>query len=120
MSRTAIKTDWITREKIRANPDIIYLFGDNLTGKGMGGQAREARGEPNAIGIPTKKKPSMGEDAFFTDDEYGINCRILDKAFLKIPADKDVVVPTMGTGLALLPEKAPKTFAYLQKKIQEL
>ncbi len=118
--RKVIKTDWITRLEIRANPDTIYLFGDNLTGKGMGGQAREARGEPNAIGIPTKKKPSMSEDAFFTDDEYGINCRILDKAFLKIPPDKDVVVPTMGVGLAQLPDRAPKTFAYLQKKIGEL
>ena len=48
---------FITREYVRANPDKIFLFGDNLEQRGLGGQAAAMRGEPNAVGIPTKKRP---------------------------------------------------------------
>ena len=33
----------ITRDKIKENPDVLYLFGDNLLRKGLGGQAKEMR-----------------------------------------------------------------------------
>ncbi len=45
----------IRREDVRAEPDKIFLFGDNLKESGYGGQAKEMRGEANARGIPTKK-----------------------------------------------------------------
>ena len=45
----------ITREFVRNHPDFIFVFGDNLAKKGLGGQAREMRGEPNAVGIATKR-----------------------------------------------------------------
>ena len=31
----------IKRDKLKSNPDILYLFGDNLLRKGLGGQAKE-------------------------------------------------------------------------------
>jgi hypothetical protein len=105
----------ITREDLRKNPDIIYLFGDNLKEIGYGGQAKEMRGEPNAIGIPTKKLPTMDNDAFFTDDELELNKRYISEAFEKIPSGKVVVIPSagLGTGLAQLDIRAPKTYAFL-------
>jgi len=48
----------ITRQMLRAEPGTLWVFGDNLQRKGLGGQAKEMRGEPNAIGIPTKKGSS--------------------------------------------------------------
>lgn len=123
------KMTWITREDLRANPDKIFLFGDNLERVGMGGQAGAMRGEPNAYGIPTKKTPAMNDDAFFTDEQYAFNCSKLFASFagLKRLLDDDggyaaVVIPVdgLGTGLAELDKRAPKTFAYLEDRVAEL
>jgi hypothetical protein len=112
----------IIRATLRANPDKIFLFGDNLAGEGRGGQAREMRGEPNAVGIPTKKRPKMFVGSFFNDAEYEANCAAMDAAFAKIPAGAHVIVPAagLGTGLAQLPERAPRTFEYLKKRLEEI
>ena len=48
---------FIYRSDLKANPSVLYLFGDNLQRVGLGGQAKEMRGEPNAVGIATKKAP---------------------------------------------------------------
>jgi hypothetical protein len=105
----------ITRVDVRADKDKIFLFGDNLAGQGFGGQAKEMRGEENAVGIPTKKAPSNNPNSFFTDKEFAANIKAIDEAFGKIPPDKMIVIPSagLGTGLADLQEKAPNTFAYL-------
>lgn len=39
-----IKQKWIKREDLQNNPNIIYLFGDNVSRIGMGNQAGEMRG----------------------------------------------------------------------------
>lgn len=115
---------WITREEVRANPDKIFLFGDNLEHVGMGGQAGAMRGEQNAIGIPTKKTPSAHESAFFTDDELVENCNSIEDALMELTwnALDTVVIPAdgLGTGLAELDTRAPKTFAYLQQRLLDL
>lgn len=114
--------DYIVREDLKNNPDKVFLFGDNLARKGYGGQAKEMRDEPNAVGIPTKKLPSNGSDAFFSDTELEINKYVIDRAFGKIPRDKTIVIPSagLGTGLAQLDVKAPKTYAYLLECIKKL
>ena len=128
------KMTWITREFVQANPDRIFLFGDNLEHVGMGGQAAAMRGEPNAIGIPTKKSPSMSDEAFFTDYEFDSNCVEIDMAITGLwdlwldhvatfcTDDIPVVIPSdgLGTGLAELDKRAPKTFSYLENKLAEL
>lgn len=77
------------------------------------------------LGIPTKKKPSMGSDAFFTDAEFEQNKAAIDRAFATIAitdSTRVVVIPSdgLGTGRAQLKKRAPKTFAYLQKRLDEL
>lgn len=125
------KTDKIvTREKVRANPYVLYLFGDNDIRKGLGGQAKEMRGEPNAMGISTKKLPNNKPEAFKTDDEYSQNCliiledihrirmRILEKSYTN--PYKALVIPPIGMGLANLPKNAPKTYYFLTQQLEEL
>lgn len=118
---------FITREMVRANRDKLFLFGDNLERRGYGGQAAAMRGEPNAIGIPTKKSPNYKEEAFFTDLEFEQNKAVIDAAFAEIAkaipdSIRVIVIPShgLGTGRAQLNSKAPRTFAYLQQKIAEL
>lgn len=118
---------WITRAFVREHRDHIFLFGDNLAGKGFGGQAAAMRGEPNCVGIPTKKLPSNGDDAFFTDAEFEQNKAAIDQAFehltrISTAPEQIIVLPAdgLGTGRAQLESRAPLTFAYLQKRLAEL
>lgn len=113
--------DRVTPELVRNNPDKVYLFGDNLQSQGKGGQA-VIRDEPNAIGIPTKKAPSMREGSFFTDDEFESNKRAIDDAIARIPPGKTIVIPRdgLGTGRARLETTAPETFRYLNQRLQGL
>jgi hypothetical protein len=122
MKRKIIFKDFISKYDLIKNKDKIFLFGDNDMRYGLGGQAREMRGEPNALGIRTKKAPSLKEGSFYSDDEYNENIKKINEDFLKIPDNKDIVIPEkgLGTGLAMLDIKAPKTFEYLQNKIMEL
>jgi len=117
-------TDIITRNHIKANPNTFYLFGDNDIRKGLGGQAKEMRGESNTFGISTKKLPSNELNAFKTDTELLENKRIITQdinnaidKFFSGNYDK-VKIPKIGIGLAKLPEKAPQTYAWLQKELQ--
>lgn len=113
---------FISRKYVKDNPDKTFIFGDNLMKAGLGGQAKEMRGEPNAVGIPTKKKPSMTEDSFFTDYELAQNKKVIDKAFAKISRDATVVMSIygIGSGRAKLTEKAPKTQEYIASKFRTL
>lgn len=118
---------FITREYVRANPDNLFLFGDNLERRGLGGQAAAMRGEPNAIGIPTKKSPSYSDGAYFRDEEFEQNKAAIDDAFIKLitavsGAIRVIIVPSngLGTGRAELNKRAPRTYAYLRRRLAEL
>lgn len=118
---------FITHEMVRANRDKLFLFGDNLERRGYGGQAAAMRGEPNAIGIPTKKSPSYKAEAFFTDLEFDQNKVAIDAAFVEVAhaisdSTRVIVIPScgLGTGRAQLNRRAPRTFAYLQQRLADL
>lgn len=124
--RTAHK---ITREEVRrTSATTYYVFGDNLEHKGLGGLARVMRNESNVVGIPTKHYPSMDERAFFDDDDmYKPNIMVeVDNAIRRIDIllqdGYDVVIPMagIGTGLAQLPQRAPRLFHYIEQKLQFL
>lgn len=110
---------WITRQDLKANPSCLYVFGDNEQRWGLGGQAKEMRGEPNAIGVATLKSP--GE--FWNDENVSHQLAILDADFAPVIAALDegqtVIFPLdgIGTGLADLERRSPATFAYLVSKV---
>lgn len=129
MTGTITFQERITRADLRANPDTLYVFGDNMRRRGMGGQAAEMRGEPNAVGIPTKWRPSRTEWDFFRNQdwyEYPDIRASIDAAFNEIEAalraGRHVIFPAagIGTGLAELPVRAPVIFAHLQKRMTRL
>ncbi|AMO44197.1 hypothetical protein DSS3P8_139 [Roseobacter phage DSS3P8] len=123
---TVIFQKFIFRSDLQANPEIKYLFGDNLVRTGYGGQAKEMRDEPNAIGVATKRTPSNRPGEFFSDNDFEANCAVIDNdlkaafehrrkgGILVIPADG------LGTGLSELPQRAPRTNAYLVERLEEL
>lgn len=117
---------FITRDMVRAAPDTLFVFGDNWAGTGYGGQAREMRGEPNAVGLATKKAPSNDPGAFLTDADYeDAVSRMeapLNRLELHIMAGGKVVIPLdgIGTGLAQLNERAPRIAQYLAHRLDSL
>lgn len=114
---------WIRRQDLRDNPDKYYVFGDNVERVGMGGQAREMRGEPNAIGVCTKWSPGMDEADFFADDNYS---KELEKDIVRITElhreGHTLVIPSdgLGTGLSMLPTKAPHIYWAIYKIVEML
>lgn len=118
----------IHRADLRANRSVLYLFGDNALRRGMGGQALEARGEPNAVGVRTKYAPSMAPASFFRDDDAAVaaQCAMIDEdlapVFEHVRACGIVVVPVdgLGTGLAQLDVRSPRTRAYLDDALGRL
>ena len=123
-----VHLDYITRRMVQDNPETIFVFGDNLQRRGLGGQAKEMRGEPNSIGVPTKRSPTRENSAYFTDADLG-NLEVklaIYQAFQKIKealmSGKTVVIPSagLGSGLAQLPTRAPKINAFIEEAIENL
>lgn len=105
---------FITRQMLRDEPETLFVFGDNVEHQGYGGQAGEMRDEPNAVGIPTKWRPSMNSDAFFGDRDYvrvhAMIFPIFQRLSQHLAKGGDVVWPEngIGTGRAQLKERAPQ------------
>lgn len=114
------------RADLQANPRTLYVFGDNVSTLGRGGQARECRGEPNAVGIPTKWHPTTDEGAYFCNDDLAkVSPRIkaeFRRLAAHLAAGGDVAWPAdgIGTGLAQLPQRAPLIASYLDRCLAHL
>lgn len=116
----------IYRSDLEKNPDVLYLFGDNDQRSGFGGQAKEMRGEDNAVGVRTKWAPSMAESAFFNDKDaemiMAMIAEDLSELHEHLAAGWIVVIPSdgLGTGLSELPERAPQVNAFLESALKNL
>ena len=119
---------FITREQVRANPTALFVFGDNMRRVGLGGQAKAMRGEPNAVGVPTKWAPGMAEKDFFTDRQAdeGLVIETIRQEFRKLTnhviVGGDVYIPAdgLGTGLSQLPERAPAVLLLINALIDNV
>lgn len=112
---------FITREMLRSEPGTLFVFGDNMIGRGFGGQAKAMRGEPNAVGIPTKLLPGMRSADFFRDEDFERAKPKIDAAFVRLFSHAalggDIVWPEdgIGTGLAQLAARAPKIWKLIEE-----
>lgn len=120
-----VKQTHITREEIRNNPDKFYVFGDNMARKGFGGQAKEMRGEPNSIGIPTKWIPSTDHFAYFDNSDWD-NRIVRQEIIAALVVIRDllekkvtVIIPSagLGTGHANLSRRAPIIADYIHSNL---
>jgi hypothetical protein len=115
----------ITRENVKKNPGVLFVFGDNDERKGLGGFAKVCRGEPNSIGIRVKKHPTMLQNSFYTDEELLDNTRKIDEDIMMIKKalihySAFYIPDGIDRGLAELDRHAPQTYSYLKSKIEEL
>lgn len=125
-----IRPAWVTRQDLQDNPNTLYMFGDNMMRQGMGGQAGAMRGEPNAVGVPTKWAPGRDPDDFFNDWVMGMTPDLVGKAinqafsraYSHMKAGGTVAIPAdgLGTGLSELPQRAPSVLGYIEGLIKLL
>jgi hypothetical protein len=108
----------ITRWFIRSHPTWLFVFGDNCSRMGLGGQAAVARGELNAFGVVTKRYPTNHESSFLNEDDLDLVKSDLDR--LEKEADnwiRVIVIPGIGEGRAQLRTRAPKLLAYIKERL---
>jgi hypothetical protein len=112
----------IYRIDLEKNPSLTYVFGDNVQRIGMGGQAREMRGEPNAVGVATKWSSYEFFDVARTVEQNAIIDADMAPLFRIAKGGGTIVLPTdgLGTGLAELQTRAPATFDHLLRRMVEL
>lgn len=114
--------EWYSVQQCRENPKTLYVFGDNLIGVGKGGQA-QIRDEKNTFGIPTKRLPTMNDDAFF-NDWASETLQVVGEIHKLVELSKDydlVVFPAdgLGTGLAKMDKVSPKLFNIMNNYIKQ-
>ena len=121
------KMKFITREYVRANPEKVFLFGDNLVRIGSGGQAGAMRGEPNAFGVATKVGPGPQDEDFFSDADFRLISFVIG-GDIRLAVEKAktlsgvIVIPEdgLGTGLAELDKRAPNIFTDLNNRLTRI
>ena len=92
----------ITREYLRANPNSVFVFGDNLLRQGRGGAAI-LRNELNTRGFITKKAPNNEDSSFYRPDEYRpiFQKEMYDLAWIIFDnPDRTYFISKLGAGLA--------------------
>lgn len=126
MSDLLILVKRYNRKQARNHPKALFVFGDNMARKGYGGQAKELRGEPNVVGIPTKWRPARDEKAYFTNADLKAALPAIDEAFERLESHLEaggvVFWPAdgVGTGLAQLPTRAPDIHGYITNRFRRL
>lgn len=117
---------FVHRTECRTHPDELFIYGGNMSHFGMGGQAKQMRGEPNAVEIVTKRYPGRDEVHYFTDDDFDAAVRELSPAFARLEdhlmRGGTVVIPEngVGTNRAELADRAPRIWAYVQERLAAL
>lgn len=100
----------ISRADLRANPQVLYVFGDNLARQGLGGQASAMRGEPNAVGLPTKASPQSYLQDHMLEQVARLSYMERFQLLQQLTHYRRIVVwplDGIGTGLAELGTRAP-------------
>lgn len=128
MATVEIFKGYWTREQVAHQQDKVFLFGDNTYDRTKTHHIPRftqavIRGLPNAIGIDTKKTRWTSAESYFSDDDFDRFKVQVDAAIAQAKASgKIIVIPAdgIGTGKAMLKEKAPRCFEYLQSELQNL
>ena len=127
--KVILYSGWYSEQVLRAHPDKTFVFGDNLLGFGKGGQAI-IRSEPNAYGVPTKRKPSMDEGSFFSegnDADMDAVLKTIGGLWEKLEAGETIVIPvtwagevSLGLERAQLRERAPSIYRTIDMHVREM
>ena len=118
-----VTDEWYTPELVKANPHCLFVFGDNLLGKGHGGQA-VIRDLPNTFGIPTKREPNKRDTAYFSDKDEEMDAVTHSIAVLNFICTlnifEKIIFPKngIGTGLSHTKSKSPMIYKMMKRYLK--
>lgn len=123
-----IRVPVITRDMVRRDRETVFVFGDNMERTGLGGQAGQMRGEPNAVGVPTKWRPGRHDRDYFVNADLKNRAvwdavhAAFDALRAALDAGRNVVIATdgLGTGRAELNLRAPRFLRAIEAAIAGL
>ena len=114
--------EFYSKQLLRANPHVLFVYGDNLMRQGCGGQA-QVRYEPNALGLATKRAPGVLPEDFFSPTScmdlegllYDLHAVVAKSVVydVVIPFDRTTDRTSLGCGLSELPQRAPGLYSIL-------
>jgi hypothetical protein len=96
------KNGIVTHQYLADNPSVIFVFGDNTFGIGMGGAAK-FRHHPQSLGFITKRKPDYKDSSYFTPQDYPpVFEKELEKLITHLTnsPQKTFLLSKIGAGLA--------------------
>ena len=118
-----------TRDQVARDVESVYVFGDNvddyLNHYVPSSTQAVIRSLPNSCGIWTKKDRKWNDSSFFSDNDYSYFSEHLDTVIEMLYSYSDtgmtITFPSdgIGTGKAMLEEKAPLCWEYLCKRLKE-
>lgn len=118
-----------TRDQVARDVNSVYVFGDNssdaITKYVPSSTQACIRGLNNAVGLPTKLTRFTDSKSYMNDNLLSIFRIMVDTTILHLKncerLGKTVVFPGqgLGTGKAMLKEKAPMCWEYLCKRLKE-
>jgi len=118
-----------TRDQVARDTESVYVFGDNfadfLSMYVPSSTQAVIRGLPNSRYIITKKDRYWNPQSFFTDKDLELFSQYLELTIGILHFDllvgKTICFPSdgIGTGKAMLKEKAPLCWEYLCKRLKE-
>lgn len=120
MEKEIVLPRLINNAYVKAHPEIIFLFGHDVMGKGCFGQA-SILGYENTIPIHVMYKFCASSARFFSDTD-GECKRILAYDLTTIPMDGRPIIPLrkMGEGCSRFKELAPILFKSMQEQIKAI
>lgn len=121
---------WYTPELVEANPEVVFVFGDNSIRRGMGGQAI-IRGYPNIHGISTKRIGDMARGSFFQEgneddqriveaDLDGLEALLREGKKVLIPVSRQTETISLGLERAQLLQRAPSLYKLICDRIEAM
>lgn len=118
-----------TRDQVARDVNSIYVFGDNMQdNKNIyvpSSTQAVIRGLPNSRYVITKKDRYWNPQSFLTDEDLELFSQYLEFTIgvlhLDLLVGKTITFPSdgIGTGKAMLKEKAPACWEYLCKRLKE-
>lgn len=120
---------WYSTALLSRFPNLTFVFGDNLLRFGKGGQAI-IRDEPNAFGVPTKRKPAMTPGSFFkegSEEDMDAVLATIGELWELLRGDHSVVIPvtengeiSLGLERAELKVRAPSIHRAITTHVEEM
>jgi hypothetical protein len=106
---------------VEQNKDKLFVYADNYMRIGKKGQSI-IRDSENTVGLATKKSPNKRDIAYLNDKELeenikNINNDILNIKYRSLNENRILIFSSgcYGNDLAMMPEKCPITYDYLNK-----